>query len=302
VGTRRIARIARQMGIRTPLSTNPAITLGGLQQGVTPLDMAHAFETLAAGGNRVTGTMGAAEDGPVGVRSVEDPSRHRTIRNRTILIKAVSRKLAAMETEILRGVITSGTGRDAATGGFAAGKTGTTENYGDAWFVGFNKRWTVAVWVGYPDTLRPMKTEYGGQPVAGGTYPASIWRDFINQANGIVNQRLAERAAREGRTYTPPDETTDGGSGYDSGGSSGGEGSGAGTTTGESGSGSSGGGSGTGDGDSGSSGGGGGGESGGGGGGESGGGGAGGGGESGGGGGGGGGGSSGGTSGGTGAG
>ena len=52
-----------------------------------------------------------------------------------------------------------------------AGKTGTTENYGDAWFVGWTKELTVAVWVGYPDELRPMQTEFNGQPVAGGTYP-----------------------------------------------------------------------------------------------------------------------------------
>ena len=52
-----------------------------------------------------------------------------------------------------------------------AGKTGTTENYGDAWFVGWTKEYTVAVWVGYPDEFKPMKTEFQGEPVAGGTYP-----------------------------------------------------------------------------------------------------------------------------------
>ena len=124
--------------------------------------------------------------------------------------RVVSTKLADVETEILRGVITSGTGTGADTGGFAAGKTGTTENYGDAWFVGFNKRWTVAVWVGYPDRLRPMETEAGGGPVAGGTIPASIWRDFILAANSVQDQRDAEKAAREGREYVPPDQTEPG--------------------------------------------------------------------------------------------
>ena len=57
-------------------------------------------------------------------------------------------------------MIQSGTGKAAQIGEFAAGKTGTTENYGDAWFVGFNKELTVAVWVGYPDRLKPMETEY----------------------------------------------------------------------------------------------------------------------------------------------
>ena len=59
------------------------------------------------------------------------------------------------------------------------GKTGTTENYGDAWFVGSNEQLTVAIWVGYADKLQPMEYEYAGSPVAGGTYPAVIFSDFM---------------------------------------------------------------------------------------------------------------------------
>jgi penicillin-binding protein 1A len=236
VGTWRIARVARQMGIRTPVSTNPAITLGGLKQGVTPLDMAHAYETLADGGQRVTGTLGSTKEGPVGIEEVRDPLAHRTIVNRPVMIKAVSKKLAGTETEILKGVVCCGTGKEAATGGFAAGKTGTTENYGDAWFVGYNQRWTVAVWVGYPDSLKPMKYDFGGSPVIGGSYPAQIWHDFITAADGIVDQRLADQAAAQGKTYTPPDQSSSGqsGTGTDTtgGGSGSGSGSGSGTGTG----------------------------------------------------------------------
>ena len=210
VGTQKIARLARQMGIRTPVSSNYAMTLGGLKQGVTPLDMAHAYETLAAGGKRVTGTLGAANGGPVGIREIRDRRGRIVERNQIRRRWVVSQKLADMETEILKSVICCGTGKSAQIGGFAAGKTGTTENYGDAWFVGFNKRWTVAVWVGYPDRLKSMELDYGGSPVAGGTYPASIWRDFILAADQIQNQREAEKAAREGREYVPPDDSGDG--------------------------------------------------------------------------------------------
>ena len=63
-----------------------------------------------------------------------------------------------------------------------AGKTGTTENYGDAWFVGYTPQLVMAVWVGYPNKLRPMLTEFDGEPVAGGTYPALIWKSFMEQA------------------------------------------------------------------------------------------------------------------------
>ena len=67
----------------------------------------------------------------------------------------------------MHGVVVSGTGVEANVSEFAAGKTGTTENYGDAWFVGFTDKLTVAVWVGYPDRLKSMKTEFHGSPVDG---------------------------------------------------------------------------------------------------------------------------------------
>ena len=94
-------------------------------------------------------------------------------------------------------------------GQFAAGKTGTTENSGDAWFVGFTKRWTVAVWVGYPDKLKPMLTEFAGAPVEGGTYPALIWHDFMVSANAIADDRNAKERAKKGLPPKPPaDQTT----------------------------------------------------------------------------------------------
>jgi len=62
-----------------------------------------------------------------------------------------------------------------------AGKTGTTENYGDAWFVGYTPQLVAAVWVGYPTGLKPMLTEYNGDAVAGGTFPALIWKSFMER-------------------------------------------------------------------------------------------------------------------------
>ena len=105
---------------------------------------------------------------------------------------------------MLEGVVSSGTGKAAQIGEFAAGKTGTTENYGDAWFVGFNKELTVAVWVGYPDRLTPMETEYHGEPVAGGTFPAEIWHDLMPSWIGIRDQRRVD----QGRDPNADDETT----------------------------------------------------------------------------------------------
>ncbi|HEX8085009.1 MAG TPA: transglycosylase domain-containing protein [Solirubrobacteraceae bacterium] len=199
VGLKDIATTARRMGIRTPVSKNCAMTLGGLKEGVTPLDMAHAYQTFATGGIKLTGSLGPP-GGPVGIHSVcrmHDKSTEckgdgdeNDVEKERVLSPGVADQVKA----ILSTVVTSGTARRARLDRFAAGKTGTTENYGDAWFVGFTDRLTVAVWVGYPDKLVPMTTEYAGQPVAGGTYPADIWRDFMVAANALIE----EREAREG--------------------------------------------------------------------------------------------------------
>ena len=202
VGTRRIARMARRMGIRTPISTNPAMTLGGLQEGVTPLEMAYAYSTIANNGMRRSGTLAPGKDGPVGVEWVKGQGRDEE--NTVVNKRVFSPEVAALAQQMLEGVVSSGTGKAAQIGEFAAGKTGTTENYGDAWFVGFNKELTVAVWVGYPDRLTPMQTEYHGEPVAGGTFPAEIWHDLMLSWIGIRDQRRVD----QGRDPNANDETT----------------------------------------------------------------------------------------------
>ena len=81
---------------------------------------------------------------------------------------------------MLQSVVRAGPARRAALADRpVAGKTGTTENYGDAWFVGYTPQLVDAVWVGYPNKLKPMLTEFHGEPVAGGTFPALIWKTFM---------------------------------------------------------------------------------------------------------------------------
>ena len=193
VGTKRIARLAHRMGITTPLSVNPAMTIGGLTVGVTPLDMAHAYETIAHGGRRVSGSMAEAGD-PVGIQEVEAtghplPDGSRLDKNHVETKAVLPASVAATETSMLETVLQYGTGRAAAIGQFAAGKTGTTSNYGDAWFVGWDSKYTVAIWVGYPDKLIPMTTDFNGTPVLGGTFPALIWHDFMTSALQIDKAR-----------------------------------------------------------------------------------------------------------------
>jgi penicillin-binding protein 1A len=198
VGTHRIAHLAHEMGITTPISTNPAMTIGGLKVGVTPLDMAHAYETIAHGGQRVGGTLASGLQ-PTGIQEVSaggqalpDGRRHDV--NRVLARRVLPPGVAATETSMLETVLSYGTARSAALGQFAAGKTGTTSNFGDAWFVGWDSKYTVAVWVGYPNKLIPMTTDFNGQPVFGGTYPALIWHDFMLAATQVEQARAAHAA------------------------------------------------------------------------------------------------------------
>jgi penicillin-binding protein 1A len=196
IGTRKIARLAERMGIRTPVSSNYAMTLGGLKQGVTPLDMAHAYQTFANDGRLLYGTLSPGAEnrpsdvapGPVGItritrgrtgEAVDLPTGERAI-NRKEERAVLERSVAQQVESLLQGVVTSGTGTRAQVGDTViSGKTGTTENYGDAWFVGWTEQYTVAVWVGYPNELKPMKTEFQGDSVAGGTFPAGIFKTFM---------------------------------------------------------------------------------------------------------------------------
>ena len=207
VGTHRIARLAHAMGITTPLSTNPAMTIGGLTVGVTPLDMAHAYETIAHGGRRVSGTLAAerrARRDPGSRRRQAHAARRQPPRRqpRQDQSRAARRASPRPRPRCCETVLQYGTGKAAAIGQFAAGKTGTTSNYGDAWFVGWDSKYTVAVWVGYPDSLVPMTTAFNGGPVLGGTYPALIWHDFMTSALSIDKTR-AEEAARGQESPSP---------------------------------------------------------------------------------------------------
>ncbi len=226
IGTRRIARLAERMGIRTNVSTNWAMTLGGLEEGVTPLDMAHAYETFASGGDLVYGTLSPGSDnprderapGPSGLRRIEHevdgewkpvtlPGGEEAI-NHTKRRNVLERDVAEQVGSLLRNVVTVGTGTRAQVGDTPiSGKTGTTEGYGDAWFVGWTPEYTVAVWVGYPNEFRSMETEYQGQPVAGGTFPASIFRTFVESLQEIYPPEEDEEETDTPSTPVTPETT-----------------------------------------------------------------------------------------------
>ena len=177
VGTRRIAAMAHAAGIQSPVSTNCSMIIGGLRTGVSSLEMAHAYETFAEGGRRVySRQLGSPGEGPVGIASINCPIE-KCRGQRKLVAKPDYRRVmpapvAAAVTQLLQGVVHDGTGQAAAIPGVdAVGKTGTTNNEADAWFVGWTPQFTTAVWVGFPDRLTPMLTEFNGTPVTGGRSP-----------------------------------------------------------------------------------------------------------------------------------
>jgi len=180
VGPGAIVRTAKSLGITSPLQKYFAIGLGA--EAVNPLEMARAFSAFANGGRRIDGA--AFGNRPRAVSLIENEKNKIVDDNLPVRRQVLTANTSAIVTSLLRNVVKGGTGVKAQLydGREVAGKTGTTENYGDAWFVGYTPQLVTAVWVGYPTTLRPMLTEYHGEPVAGGTYPALIWKSFMEQA------------------------------------------------------------------------------------------------------------------------
>jgi len=179
VGPRSVVAMAHALGIRSQLAPYFSIGLG--QLAVNPLDMARAYATFANGGRRVDGSLFG--DKPRVVASVGFARNGRRQANAPVPRPVLTPAEDEVLTSILQRVVTSGTGTRAALPDRpVAGKTGTTDNYGDAWFVGYTPQLAVAVWVGYPNALRPMLTEFHGRPVAGGTLPALIWKEFAGAA------------------------------------------------------------------------------------------------------------------------
>ena len=180
IGPKKVAQMAYKLGVRSPLTTRegayvPSLGLGAIP--VSPLDLASAYTTLAAGG---------IYSKPMAIRKVvlgngkEDtdagwgePERRRVI----------SKGVAYTVTQILEQNMLHGTGIGAYFGRPAAGKTGTTDSYADAWFCGYTPTLEATVWVGYPRGEIPMLNVHG-IAVSGPTFPATIWRTFMQKALG----------------------------------------------------------------------------------------------------------------------
>jgi penicillin-binding protein 1A len=174
VGPKNVAATARSMGVTSPLDGIPAEGLGGLRVGVSPLEMADAYATLAAGG---------IHRNPVAIRRVAFPGGRVDRPERPEPRRVVSAPVAYQVWRLLHDNIVEGTGAAAYTGcPGQGGKTGTTDRFTDAWFDGIQPNLATAVWVGYPQSNAIEMTSVHGITVYGGTFPAEIWHDLYSGA------------------------------------------------------------------------------------------------------------------------
>ncbi len=222
--TRSIARTIHKMGYSEPISLNPAMVLGGLKEGVSPLLWTYAYMTLANNGQRVSGSLAPIPgDSPVAFTEVSDREGNlikggKDNIEHTPVIRA---ETAEEAKSILETVVCCGTGTNAQTGISGEwGKTGTTTGSSDAWFCGSALEVTTCVWVGYPDSVTSMETLYNGGPVMGGTFPALIWARVISSWQRIKAEIAAEKASHTHRhggassgeeveEYVPPAGSTE---------------------------------------------------------------------------------------------
>jgi membrane peptidoglycan carboxypeptidase len=169
VGVRNVVRAATDAGVPDDATkAQGAIFLGGLDRGVSPLTMAAAYATFASGGVYAE---------PYGIRTIRDSRGKVVYEHQPKTHRAFTAEQAGVLNGTLQRVIGEGTGRAAGLGRPVAGKTGTTENNVDAWFVGYVPQVATAVWVGY-DPRRPM-SDVHHRAVTGGSFPAAIFGDLM---------------------------------------------------------------------------------------------------------------------------
>jgi penicillin-binding protein 1A len=187
LGPQGVVELARSMGIESKLPSVPSVGLG--VASVAPLELASAYATLASGGVRVEPFLIRRVVFPEGRVDGEDSWRPR---ERERVLPA---PVAFEVTRILERNIEAGTGTQAQLGRPAAGKTGTTDDFADAWFAGYTPQLATVVWVGHPRGRVPM-LDVHGIAVAGGTFPAAIWQGFMDAA--LAGQPVAGWRQPEG--------------------------------------------------------------------------------------------------------
>ncbi len=178
VGVYKIIQNAERMGISTLVDSgaysdvNLAMAIGGLTNGVVPLEMASAYSVFATGGNYAR---------PYAIKKIEDRNGNVIYEYKPTVRRVLDEKSVYLTVDMLRDVLISGSAGGMGIGRPAAGKTGTTDNSVDAWFIGFTPDLCTAVWVG-DDNNKPMKAKDDSWSVSGSGAPLSIWHTFMYEA------------------------------------------------------------------------------------------------------------------------
>ncbi|MGQ0744325.1 MAG: transglycosylase domain-containing protein [Acidimicrobiales bacterium] len=200
VGPDKVVGVAKRLGVTNHLDPHLSITLGS--QGVTAVEMAAAYATLAADGNRRP---------PYLVERVTDASGRVLIEGRPEATRVLEARHARVANQVLSETVSRGTGRAAAVRGWTvAGKTGSTDNNADAWFVGYTPALSTAVWMGSPEGRVPMLNVGGVPRVYGGTFPARVFSAYMSEA--LAGRPVERFALPEGvgaqpvRFISPPGE------------------------------------------------------------------------------------------------
>ncbi len=170
LGEESITEMAYKMGVKVHLDSYPSEALGGLTIGVSPLEMADVYATLADGGYR---------NRPIAITKVVFPGGHvDSSWGKPHRTKVLSNGVTSEETKILEENVQAGTAVRSKISCPTAAKTGTTEELVDAWLDGYTPTYATAVWMGYPNKRVPM-TDVQGEPQQGGALPAVIWHDYM---------------------------------------------------------------------------------------------------------------------------
>jgi penicillin-binding protein 1A len=193
LGMQNVDQVAHAMGVTAKLCGNPSEVIGGLCVGVDTLQMSDAYATLANGGDHVAPTIISKVVGPKGY-TIYTAKPDKT--------QVFTQGQAYAGTQTLESVLQYGTGTGASYGCPAAGKTGTTSNYTDAWFVGYTPELSTAVWVGYPNAETYMTDVNGLGPGYGGTLAAPIWKEFMDDASGMAQNPSTGYCG----DFTPPSQ------------------------------------------------------------------------------------------------
>ncbi len=181
VGLGWVAKTAKAMGIESPIEPYPSTAIGGLGVGVSPLEMASAYSTFAADG---------IHRDPYAVERVDRVSygeSERLYDHRLTAQRVLTANQAAAVNQVLRGVVERGTATmfhdlDKEIGRPSAGKTGTSNNFADAWYIGYTPSLCTAVWVGYPQGRRSMVGVHGLEEPNGEILPMDIWSEYMSRA------------------------------------------------------------------------------------------------------------------------